>query len=118
MMLSVNWNVGSSTMRAASKPFCHCPLALGFCWVPNLNSPYMPNLIPSMGDGKRPNSSLPGVDGREPSGIATMPVGLTVGAGGVPATPVGGVPAGAGGAAGAATGAAAGGEAGLLCCSS
>ena len=78
----------------------------------------MPNLIPSIGDGIRPNSSLPGVDGREPSGSATMLVGVTVGVGGVPATPVGGVPAGAGVAAGAATGAAAGGEAGLLCCSS
>jgi len=31
--------LGSSTNRAASKPFCHWPFAAGFCIAPNLISP-------------------------------------------------------------------------------
>src|SRR5215467_14109170 len=41
-----------------SKPFCHWPLAPGFCLEPNLISPYMPIFMPGTGEGATPNRSL------------------------------------------------------------
>src|SRR3954469_10506979 len=42
-----------------SKPFCHWPLAWGFCTEPNLISPYMPIFNPGTGAVPTPNRSLP-----------------------------------------------------------
>src|SRR5262250_3191350 len=83
-------------MSAAS---CHWPLASGFCAFPNLNSPYMPILRPSSGEGRRPKMSrLAVLVGAGLCGVSWVTCVESAGAGGAAGAPGA---AGAGGGAGA-----------------